>query len=209
MCWSCGCNQLPNPHADMRTITTSTLQDAADQAGTDIPGVIANLTRSLALWSPGAGALKQEAPVSDMSAVRVIKMADERRYTLGLAYPAMKAPGKGMDGYDDFVGPDALEKAAWEWMANHRAIGLFHEAGTTGHATVVESYIYRGPDWVTNSQVDGQPVVIKAGDWMMGAIWDEMGWEMVKKGLIGGWSPEGGARRRIPSADRLAQLRSD
>ena len=157
-------------------------------------------------YAPASEAVKAEDV--DTAAVHVLKAAEERRYTLGLAYPAMVAPGRGADGYNDFISPEALERAAWEWMAKRREIGLFHQDGLEGHATVVESYIYRGPDWEVVSPVDGTNVVIKAGDWMLGTVWDEHGWELVKAGLVRGWSPEGGARRRVPTEDRLAQLRS-
>jgi len=155
------------------------------------------------------------APVADDVAIKtetigvqVLKMQDERRYTLGLGYPAMVAPGRGADGYNDFISEEALEKCAWEWMAKRREIGLFHQDGLEGHATVVESYIYRGPDWTVTSPVDGTEVTIKAGDWLVGTVWDELGWELVKTRKVNGWSPEGGARRSVPTAERLAQLRS-
>lgn len=145
----------------------------------------------------------------DAARVTLVKATAPKRYTLGLAYPAM-VPDKAvaLDGHIDFAGEDLLEKTAWNWMAKHRDIGLFHKDGTEGHATVVESYIYRGPDWVVTSPVDGCEYAIKAGDWMLGTIWDQYGWELVEKGLVRGWSPEGAARRAIPSAARLAQLRS-
>lgn len=157
------------------------------------------------------GPVQKAADAADTpyAAVNVVKTADEQRYSLGLAYPAMKVDvGVAADGYRDFVNKEALEKAAWSWMAKHRDIGMFHRGGTEGHATVVESYIYRGPDWVTKAAADGSEVVIKAGDWMLGTIWDEYGWQMVKAGLVQGWSPEGAARRTTPSTQRLAQLRS-
>jgi hypothetical protein len=206
MCWICG--QPSDPHGDGRTITTSTLQDAGDQAGTDIPGVISGLVRTLAVCEFTAKSRPIELPgTSDMAACRVIKTTAEQRYTLGVAYPAMKPDvSVAQDGHIDFVSPEVLEKTAWQWMSKHRDIGLFHRSGTEGHADVVESYIYRGPDWTV--PVDGELYVVKAGDWMLGTVWDEYGWELVKGGLVRGWSPEGGARRAIPSAARLAELRS-
>jgi hypothetical protein len=147
--------------------------------------------------------------LNEFAAVEVVKAVAESRYTLGLAYPAMRVDvGVAADGYRDFVSADTLEKTAWAWMSKNRDIGMFHRGGTEGHATVVESYIYRGPDWVTPSPIDGSECVVKAGDWMLGTVWDEYGWEMVKSGLVQGWSPEGGARRTKPTEERLAQLRS-
>ncbi len=146
---------------------------------------------------------------SSYAEFQLLKSVEERRYTLGLAYPAMKPDvGTAGDGHRDFISADKLEETAWNWMKNHQSINLFHKDGTSGHATVVESYIYRGPDWEAVSPVDGKSYVIKAGDWMLGAIWDLYGWALVKSGLVNGWSPEGRARRSIPSPERLGELRS-
>jgi hypothetical protein len=151
-----------------------------------------------ALWTPEA----------ELVAVNVVKTAEERQYTLGLAYPALKADvAVARDGHRDFVGPEALEKTAWAFLKSG-GVNMFHKQGTDGHADVVESYIYRGPDWHFTSPVDSKPYVVKAGDWMLGTVWDDLGWAAVKAGLINGWSPEGGARRSTPSPERLAQLRS-
>jgi hypothetical protein len=144
---------------------------------------------------------------TDMVAVNVIKAQDERRYTLGLAYPAMVVDkGVAQDGHRDFVSAEALEKTAWEFLKSG-GVNMFHQNGTDGHADIVESYIYRGPDWAFTSPVDGEEYAVKAGDWMLGAVWDEEGWTAVKAGLVNGWSPEGGASRTTPTPERLAQLR--
>lgn len=161
-------------------------------------------------YVPASTDTDMAAVKSETVGLQVLKAQEERRYTLGLAYPAMVAPGRGADHFNDFISEEALEKCAWEWMANRRSIGLFHQdrPELEGHATVVESYIYRGPDWHVVSPVDGSEVVIKAGDWLLATVWDEVGWELVKTRKVNGWSPEGGARRRVPTAERLAQLRS-
>jgi hypothetical protein len=144
---------------------------------------------------------------TDLAACRVIKAETERQYTLGLAYPAMAADkAVAADGHIDFVGEAALEKTAWDWMTKHRSIGLFHKSGTDGHATVVESYIYRGPDWKV--EADGETYTIRKGDWLLGCVWDDFGWGLIKSGLIRGFSPQGSARRTTPTAERLAELRS-
>lgn len=139
----------------------------------------------------------------------VVKAASTQRYTLGLAYPALRPDvARARDGHRDFCGTEALEKCAWEYMTKYRDIGMFHEAGTEGHAEVVESYIFRAPDWTIVSPIDGSEVTIKSGDWLLGTVWDQHGWDLVEKRLIRGWSPEGGARRDYtPAPERLAQLR--
>jgi hypothetical protein len=116
----------------------------------------------------------------------------EQRYVLGLAYQAGKDPkiAKGLDGERDYFTPAELEKAAWSYLANGPVVGLFHAEGTEGHATVVESYCYRGPDW------DMGDVVVKSGDWLVGAVLDDVAWDLYKSGRITGWSPQGSATRR-------------
>jgi hypothetical protein len=122
-------------------------------------------------------------------------MPDEQRYVLGVAYQAGPDPmiKRGADGGRDFFSAEELEKAAWRYLQNGPEVGLFHADGTEGAATVVESYIYRGPDWEL-----GNGVVVKAGDWLVGAVLDENAWQLYKSGRVTGWSPQGSARRITP-----------
>lgn len=139
----------------------------------------------------------------------LVKATEERRFSLGVAYPAWRPDvGRAADGHRDFVSAEVLEKTAHEWLWQRRDVNLFHQGGTSGHFQVAESYIWPAPDWTIESPVDGKPYVVRKGDWMLGGYWDEIGWAYVKAGLINGWSPEGGARRSTPTADRLALLRS-
>lgn len=138
----------------------------------------------------------------------VLKTEDERRYTLTVAYPANKADtAVAADGYRDFAGPQAVEDACWSYTTKSRQVGLWHADGTDGAGDVVESYIYRGPDWTVQA-ADGSEQVIKAGDWLLGIRWSEQTWPLVKQGLIGGVSMQGSATRRVPSAEAVEQLRS-
>jgi hypothetical protein len=120
-------------------------------------------------------------------------MPAEQRYVLGIAYQAGRDPkiAKGMDGARDFFTAEELEKAAWQFMAGPRDVGIYHMDGTEGHATITESYIYRGPDWQVGD------VVVKAGDWLVGGVLDDVAWDLYKSGRITGWSPQGTAKRRI------------
>lgn len=138
----------------------------------------------------------------------VLKTEDERRYTLTVAYPANKADASvAADGYRDFAGPQAVEDACWAYTTKSRQVGLWHADGTDGAGDVVESYIYRGPDWEIEA-ADGSTQVVKAGDWLLGIRWSEQTWPLVKQGLIGGVSMQGTASRRVPSAEAVEQLRS-
>ncbi|MCX5239828.1 XkdF-like putative serine protease domain-containing protein [Streptomyces prunicolor] len=116
----------------------------------------------------------------------------EQRYVLGVAYQAGPDPRiqRGADGGRDYFSPEELEKAAWGFLRDGPSVGLFHADGTEGAATVVESYVYRGPDWHL-----GTDIVVKSGDWLIGAVLDERAWQLYKAGRITGWSPQGQARR--------------
>ena len=149
---------------------------------------------------------------------RVLKSEPERRYTLNVIYPADKADvSVATDGHRDFASKAVVEDAAWNYMRNHREVGTFHspeaaalagsEFVTSGAAEVVESYIYRGPDWAIKA-ADGSEVVIKEGDWLGGFVWTPEAWADIKEGRIGGVSVEGRARRRQPSQEAIEGLRS-
>jgi hypothetical protein len=125
--------------------------------------------------------------------------APEQKFILGLAYQCGADPkiAKGLDGGRDFFTKDELEKAAHSFMRNGPVGGLFHADGTEGHVTFVESGIHRGPDWDA-----GNGLVLKDGDWFLGAICDDAAWSLVKSGKVQGFSPQGVARRRKPQLTR-------
>ena len=123
-------------------------------------------------------------------------MSEEQRYVLGVAYQAGKDERikRGQDGGRDYFTAGELEKAAWKFIKS-RESGLMHVDGTEGSADVVESYIYRGPDWTVGQDAAGEDVVVKAGDWLVGAVLSPEAWELHKQGKITGWSPQGKAVR--------------
>jgi Putative phage serine protease XkdF len=135
------------------------------------------------------------------------KAVPERRYGLYVAYPANRADvSMAADGYRDFAGEAAVEDAAWTYMLKSPNVGLWHAQGTDGAGRIVESYVYRGPDWQLTA-ADGSAQVIKAGDWLVGIVWEPDAWEAVKSGRINGVSMQGTATRRMPSPEALAALR--
>jgi hypothetical protein len=131
----------------------------------------------------------------------VTLVPEEQRFVLGLAYQAGRDPRiqTGADGGRDFFEPEALEKAAWSYLQQGATVGLFHSdnPAAVGRATVVESYIYRNPaPWAVSDDL-----VVKEGDWVLGAILDPDAWELYKQGRITGWSPQGYARRITPGSE--------
>lgn len=138
----------------------------------------------------------------------VVKSDTPRRYTLTVAYPADKPDASvAADGFKDFAGKGAVEDAAWSYLTKSPAVGLWHADGTDGAGQVVESYIYRGPDWTVKA-ADGSEHTVKAGDWLLGIVWSQEAWAQVESGEIGGVSMQGRAMRRTPTAEAVASLRS-
>ncbi len=119
----------------------------------------------------------------------VEKSEDDRRFTLGVAYHA-ETPDK----HRDFISKSELEKTVWEYNSNSRQIGLFHSNASGGNGTVVESYIYRGPEW-TVKDVTGGSQSIKHGDWLLGVVWDENSWKLIRNGIVKGYSLQGFGER--------------
>jgi hypothetical protein len=124
---------------------------------------------------------------------QVAKSAPEQRFIVGLAYQwgADPAISKGMDGGRDIFSKAELELACHSFLRNGPVGGLFHADGTEGHVTFVESGIHRGPDWSA-----GNGLVLRDGDWFLGAYCDDVAWDLVKSGKVTGFSPQGQARRR-------------
>jgi hypothetical protein len=138
---------------------------------------------------------------------RLVKSEPERRYTLTVAYPANRPDvGKARDGHRDFADRASVETAAWNYLRKSRRVGRWHADGTDGSGETVESYIYRGPDWVITS--GDSEYVVKDGDWLVGIIWDEPSFAEIRSGKIGGTSIQGTARRSIPTPADIARLRS-
>jgi hypothetical protein len=177
-----------------------------------IPTAVGNIAKTLSRYRGRSASVYPSSAFKGLDAdvaLKAVSMEPEHQYTLALAYPANRADRSvAADGFRDFVKADVLEKAAWNYLKKGAKVGLLHHKGTEGRGVVVESYIYRGPDWnvVTPS---GETTMIKAGDWLIGTIWDNLAWRAIKARKLTGMSPQAKVRRRIPSAEDLAGLRSD
>ncbi len=204
MCVTCGCNNYDNRHDDSRNLTDLDFQSAANAADIPLSEVLSNIIHAFATDeelddTPGT---PPSAPASDVD-MNIVKSQSEQRYTLGVAYAAnLPDVGRAADGFQDFVSTEELEKAAWTYLQKSGTVGLHHQEGTSGAGKIVESYIYRGPDW---QQDNGY--VVKSGDWLIGVVWNEEGWELVKSGTINGFSPQGKAKRQLPDPTKMQNLR--
>jgi hypothetical protein len=191
----------------------------ADKAAVEAANVILGLTASKTVVKPVPLTAKQDAHISREMAKAlerlwpsrvaglVVKSAPERRYTLAMAYPANKPDAvKALDGHRDFASPEAVENAAWDYLRNGGKVGLQHEDGTDGAGKVVESYIHRGPDWPITA-ADGSKQMIKSGDWLIGIVWSDDAWDMVKRGAVKGVSAQGSVKRRAANRADINNLR--
>jgi hypothetical protein len=163
-----------------------------------------------------SGTSETQAWSTDVAASMVVKSVPDSRFTLSVAYPALRADKKvALDGRRDAIQPDALEKTAWEWLARSRRIGLYHGdyiglpgGANEGHGEAVESYLWRCPQpWVLKG-ADGVDQTIEYGDWLLGVRWDLPTWDLIKSGRIDGFSVQGKADIRKASPQLLALLRS-
>lgn len=138
----------------------------------------------------------------------VVKEQAEQRYTLTVAYPVNK-PDVAMarDGHRDFASVEAVEKAAWRYLADSPVVGQWHESGTDGAGQVVESYIWRFGDQVVKA-ANGAEYTITKGDWLVGIVWDESAWDNFKNGTATGVSMQGKATRKTPDAETIMSLRN-
>lgn len=161
---------------------------------------------------PETGSIEEAAKATDIDtedvAGVVVKSAPEQQFTLCVAYPANRPDvSVAQDGFRDFASAQAVEKAAWQYISKSPNVGLHHKTGTDGAGRVVESYIWRADPWVIKA-ADGSEQTVNPGDWLLGVQWGNDAWTAIKSGEVGGLSPQGRAKRRIPTPDAVANLRS-
>lgn len=121
-----------------------------------------------------------------------VQKSEKQRYTLGAVY----APGE-VDFHGDTMTEAELEKAAWAFAKKDgltKRVGLMHQSGTDGAGDIVESYIYRGPEWKFKD-TKGNDQTIVPGTWMMGTVWTPESWAKIERGAVNGYSLQGVARK--------------
>lgn len=192
MCLSCGCcatgGSPTDDHGDDSNIVLRDLTDAANAQGITLAQAAQNIADSLATNAFPVETAVDVEPDAVLKALEV--SANPQRFVLGIAFPSEK-----LDGHKEWMSRAEVENAAWNYVRKGRTVGFYHADATLGHAEIVESYIYRGPDWVTKD-IEGAEQTIREGDWLLGAILDPPAFDLVLKGKADGWSLDGLARRR-------------
>jgi hypothetical protein len=87
-----------------------------------------------------------------------------------------------------------VEGRCWSLLAGvaQGRIPVARAGGASG--VVVESYVHRGPEWKAGERV------VKAGDWLLGIVWDEPDWPAVEEAASSGELPvEVGAGEEVPA----------
>lgn len=200
MCLDCGCQLPGDDHGDDRHITLMKLNAAAEATGVRLSTAVCNINDTVANCCKSHPESR-----SDITGL-VIKADDSKRFLLTVAYPAYKFDvAVAADGHMDVATEDVVERACWSFMRKGARLGMWHEAGHADAGEVVENYIHRGSPWVIKA-ADGTDHTIMPGDWLVGIVCSEHTWALYKSNAIGGVSPQGGARRRLPSADTLARV---
>lgn len=123
---------------------------------------------------------------------KLLKSADEPRVVYGIVYsPCQKGEQCQLDTQKDWVRPDALRKAAWDFLAKSRKIGYQHKG--IAKAEVVESFV--AP---MDMAVDDEQIV--KGSWVIAVrINDTALWKQIEDGSISAFSL-GGRGVRVPAA---------
>lgn len=116
---------------------------------------------------------------------RVVPILKADKYKQ-IVYGVILEPGS-VDGQDDWMEPEEIEKAAHRYLLNSRVIGSEHSNPI--HARPVESFI-APQDFEANGQYG--PQAVKKGSWVLGAyIEDPKEWQKVLDGEYTGFSVGG------------------
>jgi len=130
----------------------------------------------------------------------VTKADATKQFTLGPLYPATDNPTlDNLDAHGEYVTSNDLQGSVWDYVRKgDRAIRLQHFGGTE-IGECVELLCMPGPVTVPLSLPGGQTVTktFAAGTPFMGVVWNDIGWPLVQKGLIRGYSFGGRAQRLV------------
>lgn len=137
-----------------------------------------------------------EENTSDME-VGKMKYDNEKQ----IVYSVVYAPGE-VDTQGDWATAETIEKAAHNFLANHRKISLDHKTDIEEY-DVVESYTAKQEEIWKNEKGETQKVV--KGSWILGThIKDSKLWKSIKSGeKYTGYSLEGKARHGEENAPVL------
>ena len=132
--------------------------------------------------------LEKLTPTAKSIEYRIIKANYPNRVTIGVIYPANE-----VDAHGDWASKEEIEKACWRFNRKLRTgearVGLFHRPELDYQGEIIESAIYRGPDYEENGQV------IRNGSWLGAIQWRPEAFDLIVKGKVTGLSIQGFAAK--------------
>lgn len=139
----------------------------------------------------------------------VSKSIDEQRFTLGPMY----VPDR-LDAHGEWTDPNELQAAVWKYVdSGDRRIRLQHDREiVAGRWVEVMAWPYPVEVPLMMKDAGSRPVQFPANTVFLGVQWEPWAWELVKKGLVRGYSIGGKAKRLlvdIPEADVSKALTPD
>lgn len=137
-----------------------------------------------------ASTLTQIEPLTKMS--RLIKAATEERFTLAPWY----IPDK-YDAQNEWTDARELQKALWDYVkSGDRTIRLQHNKEVrAGEWVEAMTLPHSWTTPMTKANGTTTEITYPAGTVLLGVIWDDWAWDMVKNGEITGFSIGGSAER--------------
>jgi hypothetical protein len=137
-----------------------------------------------------ASTLRRIEPLS--KATRLIKQATEERFTLAPWYIPEK-----YDAQNEWTDARELQKALWEYVqSGDRTIRLQHNKNVrAGEWVEAMTLPHSWTTPMTKANGATTEITYPAGTVLLGVIWDDWAWDMVKKGEITGFSIGGSAER--------------
>lgn len=122
---------------------------------------------------------------------RVFKVDEDRRLVFGWANISLDTDGEVLvDAHGDYILPEELEEAAYQFNLTFRATGEQHQGTTKGR--LVESFMVTPDKLVAMGLSDS---ALPIGWWVGFKIDDDAAWEGVKKGVYRMFSIQGHAIR--------------
>lgn len=124
----------------------------------------------------------------------VVKQVEEQKFTLGPWYVP-----NALDAHEEWTDPDELQSALWDYVKKgNREIRLQHIKDTRAGEWVEAMTLPFPMDCPLINPDTGQITkrTFPAGTVMLGVVWDDWAWDMVKAGQIRGYSIGGSSERR-------------
>lgn len=191
-----------SPHITLAYVAPEDDEAAAEILGAGVSPLPLRFDRVTLAW----GRDRKDFPLTGMvkaGQLPLLKADVEAQYTFGPWYPATPEDRAGnpaagdLDAHGEFATAEDLQRGVWDYVDHgDRSLRLQHQPGTEiGRWVELVSW----PQEATfDLRLPTGEVTRKSfapGTVYMGALWNDVGWDLVKSGRIRGYSMGGTARR--------------